>query len=311
MKFPRFASLLTLSLGLLLQLSPLSAAAEPDTQGYPEKLVLLTQGPGPREERLRVPIAVYEDADGRRVDLIGAIHLADGAYYRRLNLRFRNYDKLLYEMVNGETLSEMLWLRKLAKRGKATEEQIARLQELEKAMAAEREDSLLSSLLNYYYNAMASRVGCTLQIEGIDYGQPNFVYADMSQKEFSAAMQERGESWLSYFAESFAESFKNGSLLRGVALNNSSPVELRRSIMHLLEQSMEASSMGDKAIIVARNERCMEVLDRELSHPEVRTVGIFYGAAHLHDMDERLRARGFTLRSVEWMTAWKAGSKLK
>ena len=205
----------------------------------------------------------------------------------------------------------MLWLRKLAKRGKATEEQKARLQELEKALAAERENSLLSSLLNYYYNAMASRLGCTLQVEGIDYGQPNFVYADMSQEEFSAAMQERGESWLSYFAEALAESFKNGSLMQGVALNNSSPVELRRSVMHLLEQSMEASTMGDKAIIVARNERCMEVLDRELSHPEVRTVGIFYGAAHLRDMDERLRARGFTLRSVEWMTAWKAGSKLK
>lgn len=310
MNHPRLTTLLTLAFGLLLQLSPLSAA-EPDTHGYPEKLVLLTQGPGPREERLRVPIAVYEDADGRRVDLIGAIHLADGAYYRRLNLRFRNYDKLLYEMVNGETLSEMLWLRKQAKRGKATEEQKARLQELEETMAAEREDSLLSSLLNYYYNAMASRVGCTLQIDGIDYGQPNFVYADMSQEEFSAAMQERGESWLSYFAESFAESFKNGSLMQGVALNNASPVELRRSVMHLLVQSMEASTMGDKAIIVARNERCMDVLDRELGNPEVRRVGIFYGAAHLRDMDERLRARGFSLRSVEWMTAWKAGSKLK
>lgn len=294
---------------LLLLQATLSAAEEID--GYPGKLVLHTQGPGPKEERLRVPIAVYQDAQGRRVDLIGAIHLADGAYYRRLNRRFKSYDKLLYEMVNGEHLSEMLWLRKKASKGELTPDERKRLSTLEAECDEAADSSVVMGLLHYYYDFMSAKMGFTMQADGIDYGQPNFVYADMSQEEFEAAMAEGGESWMGYFIDALAESFKNGEILAGSALDASSPVAMRRYLMKIMAKSMESLPMDDKAIVVARNIRCMEVLDRELADPAVRKVGIFYGAAHLRDMDARLRERGFELQSVEWMTAWKVGSKLK
>ena len=51
--------------------------------------------------RLQTSIVTMEK-DGKRVDLIGAIHIADKAYYSKLNERFSQYDRLLFEMVGGE-----------------------------------------------------------------------------------------------------------------------------------------------------------------------------------------------------------------
>ena len=39
---------------------------------------------------------------GASVDLIGAVHIADVAYYRKLNKQFTQYDALLYELVAPE-----------------------------------------------------------------------------------------------------------------------------------------------------------------------------------------------------------------
>ncbi len=40
--------------------------------------------------------------DPVQVDLIGAVHIADPAYYEKLNERFKHYDVLLYELVAPE-----------------------------------------------------------------------------------------------------------------------------------------------------------------------------------------------------------------
>ena len=34
------------------------------------------------------------------------------------------------------------------------------------------------------------------------------------------------------------------------------------------------------------------------------TLGIYYGAAHMPDFEERLLARGFTKTGERWLTAW-------
>src|SRR5207344_3093826 len=54
-----------------------------------------------------VPAADYSPdkppADYKKyVDLVGAVHIADHAYYAELNRRFRDYDKVLYELVAAE-----------------------------------------------------------------------------------------------------------------------------------------------------------------------------------------------------------------
>ena len=51
--------------------------------------------------RLQTAVTRYEK-DGASVDLIGAIHIADKAYYEKLGDRFKTYDALLFEMIGGE-----------------------------------------------------------------------------------------------------------------------------------------------------------------------------------------------------------------
>ena len=59
-------------------------------------------------------------------------------------------------------------------------------------------------------------------------------------------------------------------------------------------------------IIGQRNRKALDVLRRELAKGKKR-IGIFYGAGHLPDMEERL-AEGFGLypdiKSIKWLTAW-------
>ena len=54
---------------------------------------------GETEGRFETAIVTYEDAKGRRVDLIGAVHIGDTRYYKLLQKQFTTYDALLYELV--------------------------------------------------------------------------------------------------------------------------------------------------------------------------------------------------------------------
>jgi len=56
-------------------------------------------------------------------------------------------------------------------------------------------------------------------------------------------------------------------------------------------------------IITDRNQRCLEVMHRELAAGRGK-LGIFYGAAHFPDMEKRLLEQGFKRTRHEWITAW-------
>ena len=49
--------------------------------------------------RLEVAIKTFTLPSGKKVDLIGAVHIADDAYYQELNQRFDAYDSVLFELV--------------------------------------------------------------------------------------------------------------------------------------------------------------------------------------------------------------------
>ena len=57
-------------------------------------------------------------------------------------------------------------------------------------------------------------------------------------------------------------------------------------------------------IITHRNGKCFEILDREIAKGRTN-LGVFYGAGHLADMEERLLKKGFK-RSGDplWYVAW-------
>ena len=129
---------------------------------------------GGRAAALQLAIVSYQYADERAkdrvtVDLVGAVHVGDRAYYADLNDRFRQYDALLYELI--------------APAGMIPDPD------------AERRPGLLSSA----QIAMTQALGLSYQLYEVDYDKPNFVHADLSPDELAASMEERGESMYVYF----------------------------------------------------------------------------------------------------------------
>lgn len=240
-----------------------------------------------RSAKLQTAVFGYEK-DGVRVDLIGAIHLADKRYYEFLNKYFENYPTLLFEMVGGERLGAQ-----------------AKVPPVE---APEKEDSLAG--LHTLYESMEKALGLTGQGALIDYTAKNFVHADLTMAEFEALQKEKGESILSFMIQAGVSAEKPTRdpnamrLMRGILTGRSDLVKLE--MMHTMADGDEQidSLAGENVIISDRNARCMEVMDREIASGK-KEIGIFYGAAHFPDMQRKLEEKGFTKVSSKWLTAWR------
>jgi hypothetical protein len=237
--------------------------------------------------RLQTAYFGYEK-DGVRVNLIGAIHIADKRYYEFLNESFEDYDALLFEMVGGERLGGG---------------------EKKPEPEPEPEENKLAALLTVY-ETMEKTLGLSGQGAVIDYTAENFVHADLTMKEFEALQEERGESLLGFMIQSaFTAERPNRepnsiNLMRGML--GGKPDLVKMELMHsLADADKQIDSLdGENVIIGDRNARCLEVLDREVAAGK-KNVGIFYGAAHFPDMERRLLEKGFTRVSQKWATAWR------
>lgn len=229
-----------------------------------------------------------QPADDVYVDLIGAIHIGDGAYYEQLNERFEQYDALLYELVAPQGT------RIPKGKGKSSLSGVGQLQ------------SGLKDLLGLEY-----------QLEQVDYTPENFVHADMSPDQFSQTMERRGEDAVSLIARLLAQGIvqqtktkgKNQDLnLLAAFLSPNRALMLRRAMAEQFDdigQSMVAFEGPDGSTLIAeRNKVCLEVLDQQLK-AGVKKIGVFYGAGHMADMERRLKDQfGLHPGDPEWIVAW-------
>lgn len=237
---------------------------------------------------LQVAIVSYTAKDGAkdvRVDLVGAIHVGDADYYAELNQRFENYESVLYELVAPEGT----------------------------VITPETESkSAISSL----QRGMRTMLGLAYQLEEVNYMQPNFVHADLTPDQMSASMDERGESLYSYFWQAFFAAHREMNRdplgLRSIksmsaALNTDSDNPLKVMLAHDFADLDRFDGMfgedSASAIIGARNERAIEVLRDELDDGK-RSIAIFYGAAHMRDLENRLLEIGFSTGETTWVDAW-------
>jgi len=226
------------------------------------------------------------------VDLIGAVHVADKPYFEELNRLFTGYESLLYELVAPEDNN--------IPTGGKSQHPVGQMQQ-----------------------TMKSMLDLSYQLEEVDYRKKNFVHADMSPEEFSRVMNQRGESFyqmlLRAMGAAMAKQSVNGGssdaeLLFALFAKNRS-LRLKRVMSTQfgdLEASMKAiEGENGSTIIGQRNKKCLDVLQRELDKGTKR-IGIFYGAGHFPDMEERL-AKRFGLypdeKSVRWLTAWDMDDK--
>lgn len=236
----------------------------------------------------------YVPADSGRlieVDLIGAVHIGDPSYYAELNRRFRDYDAVLFELIAAE---EALGPQRLDKR---------------------------SGILSTTQVGMMKLLDLSFQLDEINYDAANFVHADLSPDEMRASMEERGESLYVYFWRIFFASLNDYAkdplglqdmeILSGaVSAGQSKPLKILAAYQVADLKSAEdmLGKDSENAIIGARNQRAIDVLQREIESG-ARRIGIFYGVAHMPDLEERLiRQLGLAHNNTDWIDAWQLGT---
>jgi hypothetical protein len=156
----------------------------------------------------------------------------------------------------------------------------------------------------------------------VDYQKDNFVHADMSPEVFQETMAGRGESFLTMFFRMMGQGIAEESKNRGrnsdmemlLALfdpNRSFKLKLLMAEQFEdLEGAMGALQGPDgSTIITERNKVALGVL-REQIDAGHKKIGIFYGAGHLSNMQERLvNDFGLERGETKWLEAWNLRPK--
>jgi hypothetical protein len=224
------------------------------------------------------------------VDLVGAVHIGDLAYYRGLNERFRAYDSVLYELVAPEGT--------VVEKGRGTSS---------------------AHPLGALQNGMKSMLEVEHQLEKIDYTRDNFVHADLSPDEFIKSMENRNEGFLQMYFRLLGSSLAQQSQqaaqgesadldILSALMSRDRPRKLKIAMAKQFE-NMEAVMIGlsgadGSTLITQRNLRALEVLKNQLAAGKQK-LAIFYGAGHLSEMNDQL-ADQFDLVpvAVTWVEAW-------
>ena len=241
-------------------------------------------------------IRLQHKETGALVDLMGAVHIGDAAYYQQLNKEFKAYDAVLYEMVKPANLDP--------------------------AQFQNRPPSNVGMMQTF----MQKQLDLAYQLDEVDYTAKNFVHADMTVKQFRKRQEARGESMFKLMFKLMKEDMarrannKKGAdissaeLLRAL-LNPNRSVELKYLLARQFNE-MERLTAGlndekGSVILTDRNKVALKVLARELAAGK-KKLAIFYGAAHLPDLEERMVGKmGFERKATRWVTAWKLPERVE
>jgi len=273
---------------LLAALAALLAgwAATAPAQGDANEYIRHVSGEGGGPSALEVAITGFEGPSGARVDLVGAIHVADLDYFAEIDRRLADYGVVLYELV-GEPGQVS------APRGGAP------------------------SMVGLMQGGMKNALGLAFQLDEIDYARDNMVHADLTPDAFSASMRERKESFLGMMFRAWAMAMaeqgsgktagQEAEFIKAIFADDRQRALKRVLAEQLSEQTELLESLaGDdgSTLITVRNQRALEVL-REQLDAGARDIAIFYGAGHMPDFEKRL-VDEFGMRRVsnEWVEAW-------
>ena len=225
------------------------------------------------------------------VDLVAAVHIGEKEYFSTLNQLFRTYDVVLYELVAPPN---------------------ARVPQ-----AGGRPAGAIGTA----QQGLTKLLGLQFQLDQIDYTAQNFVHADLSPREFNRAMQRRGESWWTMFSKIMQESMARANEkpkkqspelsfgdLFGIVFGSNRELKMKRVLAdQFSNMEVLTTAFGGEegsSLITDRNTAALSVLRQQLQKRS-QSIAIFYGAAHMHDFDQRLR-KDFQLQPTEavWLEAW-------
>ena len=233
------------------------------------------------------------------IDLIGAIHLGEAAYYERLNAEFKEYETVVFELVANEGFDAK-----------------------DLAVAKEAKNEAPPSPLDaipFLQHLFADALGFVNQIDGIDYSAPNLKRGDANADDFLVRLTTGGDI-PNFFADSAFDSLlsSNSGRVEGWALAyllaKDKRLTLRRLFADELAQSEISSEPNERetALIHFRNKIAINVALQELEAGKTK-IAVFYGAAHLDDLARRVEKALEKPRRLEprWITAWSMESAQK
>ncbi len=271
-----------------------------DKPNYKDRFIRIRRDADKKPVAMETSIVRYfgKNKEGEKivVDLIGVVHIGEREYYEQLNDRFDQYDALLYELVAPEGT-------RIPKGGgrKGGANPIAALQK-----------------------GMQASLGLKFQLDLIDYTKDNFIHADMTPTEFMESMKNNNESMLKTVFRAMGQSMamqtknakkgKNSDAELLMAMFSDDREYKLRQVMAEQMQDIESGMLifeGDNGstIINHRNRKALTVMEREIKNGK-KKIGVFYGAGHLPDMEERLlRDFGMKRAGAKWLPAWNLQRK--
>lgn len=256
------------------------------------------------------------------VSLIGAIHLAEKDYYLALNEKFQEFDVVVFELVAPKG-AEIKSLLKYDPDG------------------ASKAPSPVN-VVGFIQYWIGKALGFSYQVDCVNYGVDNLVRGDCDAEEFYVKLLVNGDFFRffynvfldSFLADPDREDLSTAGLLAiccasdkrlvarrysALEMEGDSFVEAERQTRELnalktldandeeYQQLLEKYQLKERenVIIHFRNQKALQEVRRQLQHGH-SNIAVFYGAAHLPDLAEKLQD-DFNLQldpNVEWLRAW-------
>ena len=243
-----------------------------------------------KSARLEIAIKTFTMPSGKKVDLIGVVHIADDTYYQELNKRFDAYDAVLFELVgNPEGLTEGAPLSG---------------------------GGAVSSI----QQAAGQYLNLTFQLGAIDYSKKNMVHADATAEQFETMQKERGETTMTLFARAMQAQL-NGQIdpaamseldtfgLIRILMSRDSAAAFKKALAKTFDQmeSMTAAMEGKEGSVIlsGRNAVVMNKIKEVLAQKKQRRIAVFYGGAHMPGIESSLiKEMKAKASGEEWLAAW-------
>jgi hypothetical protein len=286
-----------------LQAQSPQASKKPGVQkAAPTQFIRLQLDEKKQPVALETAIVRYGPVEGKgdlEVDLVGAVHIGDKEYYKKLNKQFQQYDVVLYELVAQPGTV-------IPKGGRKKDDPL----------------SLIMAVVKMVLDL-------DLQTERIDYTKKNFVHADLSPEQMAEAIHKRGDDGLTLILGFTADVLRQMNVREqesktqpqpkaaapeqdldffSMILDQDGPKKLKRLLAQQLA-GIESANGGlgptlNNILIADRNEAAIKVFQKELAQGK-KKIAIFFGAGHMPDFEKRLRLDfGLEKKSVQWLEAW-------
>jgi hypothetical protein len=280
---------------LLLACTSVAWAEAPTTQPIEPTQFMRFRDDGRRGGALETAVVSYRNDAGQTVRLVAAIHIGERSYYEQLNRDFESDDSVLYELVKPKDAPVPT-----------------------PGGEAPPSDNPISTVQHF----MKDVLNLSFQLDVIDYTKPNFVHADLDRETFERLQQERGETFEMLLLRQLLESFNQPpadaaddkqeadqsldqivDVLTRPDMERQIKLLVARQLNDMQKSGRSFDAMAGTVMLTERNAAAMKVLATTLAEGK-KQISVFYGAAHMPDLSERLRHLGFHPVSCQWLTAW-------